>query len=65
MYSNENRLSRKGMWCAADNHNFMNHICAKEFLDSNFNEAGIDKLSKFSRNGPKIHILTKLVILKV
>ena len=35
------------MWCAADNHNYMCHICAKEFLDSNFSEAVIDKLSNF------------------
>ena len=33
------------MCCAADNHNYMRHICAKEFLDSNFNEAVIDKIS--------------------
>ena len=24
------------MWCAADNHNYMCHICAKGVLDSNF-----------------------------
>ena len=31
----ENRLSRHEM-CAADNHNYMCHMCAKGFLDSNF-----------------------------
>ena len=31
------------MWCVANNDNYMCHICAKEFLDSNFNEAVIDK----------------------
>ena len=32
LYSIENRLSRNHiMWCAADNHNYMCHICAKDF----------------------------------
>ena len=35
-YLTENRLSRIEMWCAADDHNYMCDICAKEFLDSNF-----------------------------
>ena len=33
----ENLLCRNEMWCAADIHNYMGHICAKGFLDSNFN----------------------------
>ena len=33
------------MWCVADNHNYMCHVCAKEFLDSNLNEGVIDKIS--------------------
>ena len=37
------------MWCAADNHNYMCHICAKGFSDSNFNEALIDKISFFHK----------------
>ena len=45
-------LSRNEIWCAAGNHNYMSHACAKGFLDSNFNEAVIDKKSKFSRNCP-------------
>ena len=39
------------MWFAADIdnkiHNDMCHICAKELLDSNFNEAVIYKMSNF------------------
>ena len=31
LYLAENRLSRNEMWCAADNHNYMRHICAKGF----------------------------------
>ena len=30
-------LSLNEMCCASDNHNYMCHTCAKEFLDSNFN----------------------------
>ena len=32
------------MCCAADNHNYICHTFAKDFLDSNFNEAVIDKI---------------------
>ena len=31
----ENRFSRNEMWCAAENHNNMCQICAKELSDSN------------------------------
>ena len=37
------------MRCAADNHNYICHICAKEFLDLNFNKAVIDKISNFHK----------------
>ena len=37
LYLTENQLSLNQMCCAADNHNYMCHTCAKEFLDSNFN----------------------------
>ena len=37
------------MWCAAGNHNYMCHICAKRFSDSNFNLAVIDKISVFHK----------------
>ena len=43
----------------------MCHIGAKGFLDLNINEAVIDKNIKFSRNCPKFHIFTKIVIFKV
>ena len=47
IYLTENRLSRNEIRCAVDNHNHICHICAKWFLDSNFNEAVIDKISTF------------------
>ena len=49
MYAIENRSSRNEMWCAADNHNYTCHICAKELLHSNFNYAVIDKISIFTK----------------
>ena len=52
LHLTEHRLSRNGMWCVADNHKInMCQICAKRFLDLNFNEAVIDK---------PFQILTKL-----
>ena len=36
------------MWYAADNYNNTCHICAKELLDSNFNEEVINKISNFN-----------------
>ena len=45
----ENRLSRNETWCAADNHNYKCHIRLKAFLDSNFNQAVIDKISNFHK----------------
>ena len=44
------------MWCAADNYNYVCHICAKRFLYSNFNLAVIDKISNLHKIAPKIHI---------
>ena len=52
LYLIEHRLSWNEMCCAADNHNYMCRACAKEFLDSNFNEAVIDKISNFHENAP-------------
>ena len=40
------------MWCAADNHNDTCHARAKGFLDSNLNQAVIDKISIFHEIGP-------------
>ena len=37
LYLNENELSWNKIRCTADNHNYMCHTCAKEFLDSNYN----------------------------
>ena len=48
----ENRLRRNEIWCAADNHNYMSNVCAKGFLDSNFNKAVIDKISNFQEIAP-------------
>ena len=33
LYLTENQLSWNEMWCASDNHNYMCHTCAKEFLN--------------------------------
>ena len=43
------------MWCASDNHNNMCHICAKELLDSNFNQAVFNKISIFNESAPISH----------
>ena len=40
------------MWCGEDNYNYMSHICAEGFLDSNFNEAVIDKILNFHEIAP-------------
>ena len=37
LYLTENRLSWNVMCCASDNHSYMCHTCAKEFLNSSFN----------------------------
>ena len=34
--STENWLNKNEMWCALDNYNYMCHMCASGFLDSNF-----------------------------
>ena len=53
------------MWCKAVIHNYIFHICAKELLNLNFNEAVIDKISNFHEIAPNLHIFTIVVILKV
>ena len=40
------------MCCASDNHNYMCHICAKEFLNSSLNWEVIDKISNFHDIAP-------------
>ena len=52
------------MWCAADNHNYMCYICAKGFLDSNFYEAAIDKISNFHDIAPNFTYAQKSLFLK-
>ena len=52
MYLTENRLSRNEIWCAADNYNYMCQICAQGFLDLNFNQAVIDRISNFHETAP-------------
>ena len=47
LYLTENRLGRNEIWCAEYYHSYVCHICAKGFLDLNFNEAVIDKISIF------------------
>ena len=44
------------MWCMADNHNYMCYICAKGFLDLNFNSTVFSKLSNFHEVAPISHI---------
>ena len=55
----ENRLNRNEMLWAADNHNNMCYICAKGYLDSNFNWAVIDKISTFHEIVPNFTYLLK------
>ena len=59
LYLTENRLSRNEMLCSSDNHNNMRHICAKELLDSNFNETVIDKISIFQEIAPNFTYIWK------
>ena len=72
MYLNENRLGGNEVWCEADNHDYMYQIGA--FVQKKKKRIFIFKLLKFnsywqhikfSQNGPKFHIRTKIVILKV
>ena len=50
------------MWCASDDHNNVCHICAKELLDSNFNEAVIVKISSFNEIAPNFTYSQKIII---
>ena len=48
----------------ADIHNYMCHICAKGFLDSNINQEVINKISNFHEIAPNfIQLLSNLIIL--
>ena len=48
------------MWSTVDNHNYMCYICAKGFLDSNCNEAVIDKISSFNEIAPNFTRLSAI-----
>ena len=51
------------MECAADNYNYICHICAKEILDMNFDQAVIDQKKKKQNKNKKQkqkQIFTKL-----
>ena len=45
--------------CDTYNHNYMCHICAKGYLDSNLNKAVIDKVSNFNEIAPNFTYLLK------
>ena len=64
LYVTENRLSWNKMYCASDNHNFVYHTCAKEFLNSSFNHAVIDKISHFHDIAPNFTFSQKLQFFK-
>ena len=53
------------MWCEAGNHNYMSHICAKGFLDSNLNYAVINKISNFQEIAPNFTYSQKSYFLKI
>ena len=57
LHLTENRLSRNKTWCAADNYNYVHHICVKGFLDSNFNQALIDKILIFLKIAPNFTLI--------
>ena len=59
LYLTENRSKRNKIWFAEDNHSYVCHICAKGFLDSNFNQAAIDKISIFFTKLPQISHIRK------
>ena len=44
LYFTENWLDRNEIWCPEDNHIYMSYICAKEYLDSNFNGSQLVKM---------------------
>ena len=44
------------MWCATDDHSYTGHVCAKGYLDTNFNSAIIYKISSFQEIAQISHI---------
>ena len=65
LYLTENRLSWNVMCCASDNHNYMCHTCAKEFLKFELQLRSYWQNIKFSRYCPKFPIFTNFVIFQV
>ena len=63
LYLTENRLSWNEICCAADNHNYMSHMC-KRIVRFELQFSSYWQNIKFSRNCPKFHIFTKIVICK-
>ena len=61
LFITENRLSWNEMCCASDNYNYVCHTCAKEFLNSSFNWAVIDKISNFHDIAPNFTFSQKLI----
>ena len=53
------------MQCAADNHSYTCRICAKGFLDTNFNQAVIDKISNFQEIGPNFTYSQNRIFLNI
>ena len=48
-YLSENWFSKNKILSAADNHNYMCHMCAKGFLHSNLSQALITKIPIFMK----------------
>ena len=63
LYLTENWSSWNEMRCAADNHNYVSHMC-KRIFRFELQLSSYWQNMKFSRNCPKFHIFTKIVILK-
>ena len=58
LYLTEKQLSWNKMCCAADNHNYMCHTCAKELFRFELELSSYWQNIKFSWNCPKFHIFT-------
>ena len=62
----DNQISWDETCSAKDNQSDMSDICAKDFLDSSFNEKSvIGKIPIFQEIAPNFHKFTKIVIFKV
>ena len=63
LYLTKNGLGRNDISYAEDYHSYMSNICAKEFSDSNFNEAVIGKISIFQEIASDWNFLDQLLLL--